>query len=92
MSSNPLPASSAPVKSTGLHTGEIAPGVAKVDPIIVADNVTRTFGGLTAVSVDHLEIPRNAITALIGSRSAIVSRHSGVTVADSSSWGTYPTR
>ena len=64
-------------KSTGLHrvdpadpSGEIRPGVAKVDPIIVIDGVTRVFGGLTAVDVDHLEIPRNAITALIGPNGA----------------------
>ena len=57
-------------KSTGLHRGEIEPGVAKVDPIIVADKVRRTFGGLTAVDVEHLEIPRNAITALIGPNGA----------------------
>ena len=60
----------APVKSINLHVGEIVPGVSKVDPIIVVDNVTRTFGGLTAVNVDHLEIPRNAITALIGPNGA----------------------
>jgi len=57
-------------KSTGLHTGDIRPGVAKVDPIIVVDGVRRVFGGLTAVDVDHLEIPRNAITALIGPNGA----------------------
>ncbi len=69
MSSNVVPKSS-PVKSTGLHIGEIEPGVAKADPILVADNVTRTFGGLKAVDVAHLEIPRNAITALIGPNGA----------------------
>ena len=58
------------MKSTGLHVGDIVPGVAKVDPIIVADNVTRAFGGLKAVDVDHLEIPRDAITALIGPNGA----------------------
>ena len=63
-------AKGAPIKSTGLHIGEPAPGVKKVDPIIVADNITRTFGGLTAVQVEHLEIPRGAITALIGPNGA----------------------
>jgi neutral amino acid transport system ATP-binding protein len=54
----------------GLAKGDPVPGVAKVDPILVADNVTRRFGGLTAVDVDHIEIPRNAITALIGPNGA----------------------
>ncbi|WP_168914955.1 ABC transporter ATP-binding protein [Microcella flavibacter] len=63
-------AQGAPIKSTGLHIGEPAPGVKKVDPIIVADNITRRFGGLTAVDVEHLEIPRGAITALIGPNGA----------------------
>ena len=57
-------------KATGLHIGEAVPGVAKVDPIIVVDGVKRVFGGLTAVDVDHLEIPRGAITALIGPNGA----------------------
>jgi len=57
-------------KSTGLHKGEIRPGVEKVDPIIVIDGVRREFGGLVAVDVEHLEIPRNAITALIGPNGA----------------------
>lgn len=69
MSSNVAPKKT-PVKSVNLHVGEIVPGVAKVDPIIVADNVTRTFGGLKAVDVAHVEIPRNAITALIGPNGA----------------------
>jgi branched-chain amino acid transport system ATP-binding protein len=45
-------------------------GVAKPDPAIVVDGVTRTFGGLTAVSVDHLEIERGGITGLIGPNGA----------------------
>ena len=49
---------------------ECEPGVAKPDPILVADDVRRTFGGLTAVEVDHLEIQRGAITALIGPNGA----------------------
>ena len=62
--------SSSPVKSTGLHVGAINPGVAKKDPILVADGVRRQFGGLVAVDVEHVEIPRNAITALIGPNGA----------------------
>jgi branched-chain amino acid transport system ATP-binding protein len=46
------------------------PGVKKPDPIIIADNVVRKFGGLTAVDVEHVEIQRGAITALIGPNGA----------------------
>jgi branched-chain amino acid transport system ATP-binding protein len=46
------------------------PGVAKPDPLLVADEVIRRFGGLTAVAVDHLEVQRGAITALIGPNGA----------------------
>jgi branched-chain amino acid transport system ATP-binding protein len=53
-----------------LHVGAIKPGVAKKDPILVADGVHRQFGGLVAVDVEHIEIPRNAITALIGPNGA----------------------
>ena len=51
---------------------DVAPeaGVAKPDPILVADNMTRRFGGLQAVDVDHLEIQRGSITALIGPNGA----------------------
>src|SRR5680860_402426 len=46
------------------------PGAKKPDPILVADHVTRVFGGLTAVDVEHVEIQRGAITALIGPNGA----------------------
>lgn len=45
-------------------------GVAKPDPILVADGVRRQFGGLTAVDVEHVEIQRGTITALIGPNGA----------------------
>jgi branched-chain amino acid transport system ATP-binding protein len=46
------------------------PGAAKPDPILIADNVRRAFGGLVAVDVDHVEIQRGCITALIGPNGA----------------------
>jgi branched-chain amino acid transport system ATP-binding protein len=46
------------------------PGAPKPDPIVVADGVRRSFGGLTAVDVAHVEIQRGVITALIGPNGA----------------------
>ncbi|MEU0316205.1 MULTISPECIES: ABC transporter ATP-binding protein [unclassified Nocardioides] len=54
----------------GLVGVSTEPGAKKPDPILVADNIVRTFGGLTAVDVDHFEIQRGAITALIGPNGA----------------------
>ena len=50
--------------------GAIEPGCAKVDPILIANNVRRQFGGNVAVDVAHVEIPRGKITALIGPNGA----------------------
>ena len=49
---------------------EPVPGSSKPDPILVASDVSRTFGGIRAVSVDRLEVQRGAITALIGPNGA----------------------
>jgi len=59
-----------PQKTTGLHIGDAAPGCKKKDPMLVIDHVKKTFGGLTAVDVEHLEIPSGVITALIGPNGA----------------------
>jgi ABC-type branched-subunit amino acid transport system ATPase component len=40
------------------------------DDILVADNIVRRFGGLTAVNVRHAAIQRGKITALIGPNGA----------------------
>ena len=47
-----------------------SPGVAKPDPILLAESVRRNFGGVTAVDVAHLEVQRGSITALIGPNGA----------------------
>jgi branched-chain amino acid transport system ATP-binding protein len=46
------------------------PGVAKPDPVLIIDGLRRSFGGLTAVDIDHLEIQRNTITSIIGPNGA----------------------
>src|SRR5687767_10240319 len=65
-------------------------GVAKPDPAIVVDGVTRTFGGLTAVSVDHLEVQRGGITGLIGPNGAgkttLFNLLTGFDQPDSGTW------
>jgi branched-chain amino acid transport system ATP-binding protein len=53
-----------------IAVGDNTPGCKKRDPIVVAENVTRSFGGINAVDVDYLEIPRHKITALIGPNGA----------------------
>ena len=45
-------------------------GSAKPDPILTLDDMVRTFGGLRAVDIDHLEIQRGIITAFIGPNGA----------------------
>jgi hypothetical protein len=60
-----------PNPADGVFDGIVhEPGVAKPDPILVADGIVRTFGGLTAVDVEHAEFQRGAITAIIGPNGA----------------------
>ena len=51
-------------------TFDPTPGSPKPDPILVVNNITRHFGGMTAVDVEHLEVQRGIITALIGPNGA----------------------
>ena len=53
-----------------LFSVNASPGIAKPDPILLAENVRRNFGGVTAVDVQHLEVQRGSITALIGPNGA----------------------
>ena len=65
----PGPSLSAAAPS-GVDGVEARPGVPKPDPVLVVDGLRKTFDGITAVDVDHLEIPRGLITALIGPNGA----------------------
>lgn len=66
------------------------PGSAKPDPIIVVDHISRSFGGLKAVDVGHVEIQRGAITGLIGPNGAgkttFFNLLTGFERADAGSW------
>lgn len=42
----------------------------KGDPILVVDDLVKSYGGVVAVAVEHLEIQRGSLTALIGPNGA----------------------
>jgi neutral amino acid transport system ATP-binding protein len=85
------PPHAAGITATGRLAGVAAePGVRKPDPLLVLDEVTRTFGGLVAVRVGHLEVQRGSITALIGPNGAgkttLFNVVSGFDRADGGRW------
>lgn len=70
LSTNVSDASMAQEARLALKDCERRPGSSKKDPILVASNICRSFGGITAVDVEHLEVQRHSITALIGPNGA----------------------
>jgi branched-chain amino acid transport system ATP-binding protein len=73
-----------------LHVIDPRPGVAKPDPVVVVNELTRSFGGLAAVNVEHLEFQRKTITSLIGPNGAgkttFFNLLTGFDEADSGDW------
>ena len=59
-----------PSSSAALADVAPQPGAAKPDPILVAEGVRKTFGGLRAVQITRLEVQRGTITAFIGPNGA----------------------
>jgi branched-chain amino acid transport system ATP-binding protein len=66
----PAESQATPTGARVLDGVEHEPGSKKPDPILVASNIKRQFGGLVAVDVEHVEIQRGLITALIGPNGA----------------------
>ena len=65
-------------------------GAPKPNPMLVVDDLSRSFGGLRAVDVDHLEVERGVVTALIGPNGAgkttLFNLLTGFDRADTGSW------
>jgi len=81
---------SAAAAATTLQDVAREPGASKPDPVLVADDIKRAFGGLVAVDVEHVEIQRGVITALIGPNGAgkttFFNLLTGFDKPDSGSW------
>ncbi len=84
------PGAAAAAMARALEATPRRPGSPKPDPILVAKGVRRTFGGLTAVDVDVMEVQRGSITALIGPNGAgkttLFNLLTGFDRADAGSW------
>lgn len=93
-----MPDDLTPAPESGPAAGEIEPiltvppevGAPKPHPILVVDNLSKSFGGLTAVDVDHLEVERGVVTALIGpngaGKSTLFNLLTGFERADTGRW------
>lgn len=66
------------------------PGAPKPNPLLVVDNLSRSFGGLRAVDVEHLEVERGVVTSLIGPNGAgkttLFNLLTGFEQADTGRW------
>jgi neutral amino acid transport system ATP-binding protein len=73
-----------------MRFAEPEPGSGKPDAVLVADGLRRSFGGIHAVDVTHLEIQRHTVTSLIGPNGAgkttLFNLLSGFDRPDSGEW------
>lgn len=77
-------------RSDAVSTNGATSAVRSGEPILVARDVHRSFGGIRAVSVDHMEVETGSIVALIGPNGAgkttFFNVLTGFEKADGGSW------